>query len=186
MVAVGAYDGSDLPIVIKNDTGEDVMDVQVSVIVRSDGELIATSGGDSFYSHVVQDGSYAFGDIYFGGEELPEDAEFEFELFASPASEEDPNTLDLVLDEANGDGTGIIGIFSNPHDVPVGDPVIDVNVACFDTDGALLDIGFTGAGKTLVDAGGTVPFGIAVPDVTGALATESCPVYLVAANGNVW
>lgn len=185
VVAIGAYDGSYLPVVIKNDTGEHVMDVQASVVARSNGELVATGAGDGFYSRVVQDGSYAFGEITFG-EELPGDAEFEFELFAIPADEDDPSTLDLVLEEANGDGAGIVGIFANPHEVPVGDPNIEVGIACFDGDGALLDVGFTPAGKSLVDAGGTVPFDVSLPNVSGALETESCPVYLVAANGNVW
>ncbi len=185
VVAVGVYDGSHLPVVIRNNTGEDVEEIEASVIARSGGDLIATGADQSITPMVVRDGDLAFGDIYFG-EDLPEDAEFEFELFASPADESDANALDLVVDEVNGDGAGVIGILGNPHDVPVGDPVIYANVACFDETGALLDIGFSSAVKDVVAPGATTPFEIGVPNAAAALETESCPVYLVSGNGNVW
>lgn len=185
VIAVGAYDGSHLPVVIRNNLGDDVQEIEVSVIARSGGELVATGADQGITPRVVKDGTVAFGDIYFG-DELPDDAEFEFELFASPAAEDDNSTRDLVVEEINGTGTGVIGILQNPHDVPVGDPTINTYIACFDESGRLLDVGFGPASKSIVEPGATTPFEFSVPSAANALVAETCPVFLVAGDGNVW
>ena len=185
VVAVGVYDGSHLPVVIRNNTGADVQEIEVSAIARSGGELVATGADQGITPRVVKDGTVAFGDIYFG-DELPDDVEFEFELFASVATEDENSTLDLVVEEVNGADNGVIGILGNPHDVPVGDPNINVDIACFDEAGQLLDVGFGPASKSLVEPGASTPFEFSVPDAASALETDICPVFLVAGDGNVW
>ena len=113
-------------------------------------------------------------------------SEFEFEVFATPAAEDENSTLDLVVEEVNGAGNGVIGILGNPHDVPVGDPTIDVYIACFDETGQLLDVGFGRASKSLVEPGASTPLEFSVPSAAEALETDICPVFLVAGDGNVW
>ncbi len=185
VVAVGVYDGSHLPIVVRNNTGEDLQEIEVSAIARSGGDLVATGADQGINPKVVKDGSVAFGDIYFG-DKLPDDVEFEFELFASAATEDENTTRDLVVEEVNGADNGVIGILGNPHDVPVGDPTINAYIACFDETGHLLDVGFGPASKSLVEPGATTPIEFSVPSAGNALETDICPVFLVAGDGNVW
>jgi hypothetical protein len=132
----------------------------------------------------VVDGGLAFGDVYFG-EELPAETAFELELSAAPAAEDDASTRDLIVDEVNGTDAGVVGILSNPHEVTIGDVVIDTVIACFDEQGQLLDFGFGPADKTSIESGQTTSFEYALPDASRALYTETCPVFLVAGHGYV-
>jgi hypothetical protein len=184
VVAIGAYDGSHLPIVIRNNTGTAVEVIEVSAIARVNGELAATGSDTGISPRVVVDGGLAFGDVYFG-EELPAETAFELELSAAPAAEDDASTRDLIVDEVNGTEAGVVGILSNPHEVTIGDVVIDTVIACFDEQGQLLDFGFGPADKTSIESGQTTSFEYALPDASRALYTETCPVFLVAGHGYV-
>jgi hypothetical protein len=184
VVTIGAYDGSHLPIVIRNNTGADVEVIEVSAIARVNGELAATGSDDGISPRVVVDGGLAFGDVYFG-EDLPAETTFEFELSAASAAEDEASTRDLIVDEVNGTDDAVVGILSNPHEVTIGDVVIDTAIACFDEQGQLLDVGFGPANKTAIEPGQTTSFEYALPEVSGALYTETCPVFLVAGSGYV-
>ncbi len=183
VVAVGAYDGSHLPIVVENATGEDVEGIQVSTIARVDGELIATGTDQGLSPRIVVAGGLAFGDVYFG-DDLPEDVTFEFEVSAAPAAEDEATTRDLIVAEVNGTDTAVIGILRNPHAMTIGQPVVYVNIACFDESGQLLDVGYGQANKTAVDPDATTPFEHVLPNMAAALETETGPRYLVTGNGN--
>jgi hypothetical protein len=184
VVAVGLNDGRHLPIVVQNNTGEDIERIEVSAIARAGGELITTGADQGLHPNVVKDGGLAFGDVFFG-EELPAEVEFEFELSATPAAEEEANTRDLVVEEVNGTGDGVIGILRNPHDVTVGEPNITAALACFDETGQLLDIGEGPANNDFVDPDQTTPFEFGLPEMSAGLETETCPVFLVAGGGHV-
>ena len=182
VVAVGEYDGSVVPVVVQNRTGAPVQLVQVSALARSEGNLVATGNDWEMAPVVVADGGLAFGDIYFGTE-LPEGTAFEFTLSAEPVAEADASELDLTATEANSTGDRVIAVFENRHDVPVGDVTIQTDLACFSGDGALLDIGFAPAGSPRVEPGGVTPAQFALPQASADLQTESCPVFLIAAQG---
>lgn len=184
VVAVGVYDGRHLPIVVQNNTGQDVERIEVSAIARAAGELVATGSDQGLSPRVVKDGGLAFGDVFFG-DELPADIEFEFELSAAPAAENEATTRDLIVEEVNGTDSGVVGILRNPHDVTVGDPAITAAVACFDATGQLLDTGQGPAGKNIAEPGETTPFAFGLPQMSAGLATETCPIYLVAGGGHV-
>jgi Mg-chelatase subunit ChlD len=184
VVAVGHNDGRHLPIVVQNNTGEDLEDLEVSATARVDGELITTGADQGLRPRVVKHGGLAFGDVFFS-EELPADAEFAFELSASPMAEEEATTRDLNVEEVNGTEDGVIGILRNPHDVTVGDPNIIVALACFDETGQLLDVGEGPANKDAVEPEQTTPFEFGLPEMSAGLETETCPVYLVAGGGHV-
>ena len=49
------------------------------------------------------------------GEDLPTTAEFEFELSATPAAEDEATNRDLIVEEVNGTDEGVIGILGNPR-----------------------------------------------------------------------
>jgi hypothetical protein len=182
VVAVGQYDGRQVPIVVQNRTGAPVQLVQVSALARSEGNLVATGSDWEMAPVVVEDSGLAFGDIYFGAE-LPEGTAFEFTLAAEPANEVDASELDLTVTEANSTGDRVIAVFENRHEVPVGDVTIQADLACFSADGALLDIGFAPAGSPLVEPGGVTPGQFALPEASADLQTETCPVFLIAAQG---
>lgn len=182
VVAVGEYDGSQVPVVVQNRTGEAVQLIQVGALARNDGALVATGDDWEMSPMVVPDDGLAFGDIYFGTE-LPEGTEFDFTLSAEPANEADANSLDLTVTEANSTGDRVVALFENRHAVPVGDVTIETDIACFDANGALLDIGFAPAGSPLVEPGGVTPGQFALPEASADLQTESCPIFLIAAQG---
>jgi hypothetical protein len=184
VVAVGPYDGSHIPVVVQNRTGADVEEITVDAIARVNGELAATGSEEYLTPRVVVEGGLAFGDVYFG-EDLPADTAFEFELSADPAAEAEASTRDLVVEEVNGTDTTVVGILRNPHDVTIGDVVIDTAIACFDASGQLLDYGFGSADKTSVGPDKTTSFEYALPQVSGGLETDTCPLYLVTGNGYV-
>jgi hypothetical protein len=182
VVAVGVYDGRQVPVVVQNRTGEPVQLVQVSAMARNDGDLVATGDDWEMAPVVVVDDGLAFGDIYFGAD-LPEGTTFEFTVTAEPVNEAAVSELDLTVTEANSTGDRVIAVFENQHDVPVGDVTIQADLACFDAEGALLDIGFAPAGSPLVEPGGVTPGQFALPQASADLFTESCPVFLIAAQG---
>lgn len=184
VVAVGIHDGRHLPIVVQNKTGQDVERIEVSAIARADGELFSTGADQGLHPRVVKDGGLAFGDVFFG-DELPADLEFEFELSAAPAAEDQATTRDLIVEEVNGTDGGVVGILGNPHDVTVGEPTITAALACFDAAGQLLDVGEGPANKDFVEPTQTTPFEFSLPEMSAGLETETCPVFLVAGGGHV-
>lgn len=183
VVATGLYDGRNLPVVIQNRTGNAVQLVEVSAMARSDGALVATGSDWGVSPLVVAADGLAFGDVYFGTE-LPEGTEFTFTLSGEPVNEAAASELDLTVTEANATDNRVIAVLENRHDVPVGGVTIEANLACFAADGALLDVGFAPAQSSLVDVGAVTPAQFALPQASGDLFTETCPVFLIAGQGD--
>ncbi|MFT4039499.1 MAG: VWA domain-containing protein [Thermomicrobiales bacterium] len=184
VVAVGAYDGSHLPVVIQNRTGADVQLVEVSAMARKNGALIASGSDQGLAPLLVEADGYAFGDIYFGTE-LADGAEFSFTLQAQPANEADASWRDLTVSDANATGDLVIAILQNDHEVGVGGVTITADVACFDASGSLLDVGFGPAGATLLAPGASAPAQFGLPEASADLQTETCPLFLIAGHGDV-
>jgi hypothetical protein len=179
VVAVGpAVDGS-APLVICNDTGEDVENIQVQIIARADGELVGTGNAQAVQPYVVVDGGVALANGYFGGADVPEGAELEFTVSADPVdSNEFNSTLDLIIEEVNGIEDGVVGIVSNPHDEPVIGFVI-VGIACFDDAGQLVYYGQPANNNEELAPGQTLPV-----QASTMIYVDSCPYYLLAAYGS--
>jgi hypothetical protein len=176
VVATGSYDGVDLPVVVRNNTGEAVIRVTVSAVARSaDGKMLAAGGDQGFNPNLVRPGEITLGYVYFGGVDLPPDVTFEFETSARSASKDEfENIRDLDVIDQSFIEDRIVGMLRNPHNERVSGP-ISVAVVCFDTEGALLGDYNDFTEKDEAEPGDTVPFQVGV--------RGPCPVFLVAASG---
>ena len=175
-------EGIGVPVVVCNETGEDVEGVEVSLVARSaDGELIGQGATLSIFPYVVVDGGVAFGNVYFGVGQLPEGAEYDDVEVASQPRSDDPLFFDTTVEEATVQEDGrIIGIVRNDHEQDVSN--LRPAVACFDEAGELLEVGenVLGAADTSLAAGDetTVAF---TPERGGFGLTGPCPAFLFAA-----
>jgi hypothetical protein len=182
VIAVGPYqEGLGLPIVLRNHTGEDVEGVVVSAVARDgEGDLLGEGRTLNVYPYVVVDGGVAFGRIYFGAGDLPEDAEYgDVEIDAQPRGDE-PLFLDMTVEEADVQEDGqIAGILRNEQ----GQDVVNLRpaIACFDDEGELLEVAETifAAADSALEEGDdtTVTFTPeqGPPDIAGP-----CPAFLFA------
>ncbi|MBI5962406.1 MAG: hypothetical protein HY863_02930 [Chloroflexi bacterium] len=182
VVAFGKFKYSSIPIVIRNNTSEDVIRVKVLGIAKSvEGTMLASGGDQGFYPNIVRPGEIALGYVYFGSDiNLPEDVKYEFEASAKPKNPDTTkfeNIRDLEIFEANLVDRRIIGLLKNTYSEMVHGP-ISVNVFCFDTDGNILsdNSDFTDKDQVLFDE--TIPFQV-------DLGNNQCPVYLITASGYI-
>lgn len=176
VVAVGTYDGSRLPLVVRNNTGGEVADVSVSATARDAGGALVASGGDQgFRPNLLRPGELAMGYAYFDGAQLPADAVFEFDAEAD-APGGALSRLDLVVDEATLIDDRVVGVLSNPHAETLQGP-IGITLTCFSTDGILLGFHEGYSDKETAEPGETVPFQVTLQGGT------SCPAFLVAGSG---
>lgn len=177
VVAAGARDDS-LSLVIRNNTGADVENVEGDVIARAGGEIIATGGLQGVEPFVVKDGDYALAYGYFSGAELPEGVEFEFSLSADPVgADEYTGARDVIVEEVNGVDDTIVGVYSNPHEETLESFIIGAAV-CFDEAGQPVAYVDLAVDNDELAPGGTRPFSIGT-----SLYAESCATYLVAGQG---
>ena len=177
VVATGVYDGSSLPLVVRNNTDQAVADVTVASTVRgSDGNLLATGGDQGFKPSTIGPGDIAIGYVYFDGAELSADASYEFEVDADTPGDRTLGRLDLEVAESSLVNDRVVGVLSNPHDEVVSGP-IGVYLACFAEVGTLVSFhqGFTD--KDEAAPGETVPFQVTM------FGDASCPRFAVAASG---
>jgi hypothetical protein len=178
VVAVGPYNGNILPIVLRNNTDEDLSDVTVSAVARStSGELIAAGGDQGFNPNVVLAGSYTLGYIYFDGIALPAEAAFEFdvsgETYTGPGSF---SRIDLAVTEAAFLGDRIVGEFENTSDLTVTGP-IGISIVCFGADGSIFGFEQGYSDKDEAAPGETVPFQVSF------YSGIDCTNFLVAGSG---
>jgi hypothetical protein len=179
VVAVGRPGLGDPALVIRNDTGEAVENIQVEIIARADGEIAAVAAAQGLQPFVVEDGGLAIAYGYFSGAEIPEDAEFEFALDADPAgTDEYTSSRDLIVEEVNGTDDAIVGIYSNPHEEIIAGFIINAAV-CFDDAGTPIAYVNSTTNNDELEPGQTRPFDVAI-----ALYAEACPSYLVAGYGS--
>jgi hypothetical protein len=179
VVAVGLDADDNMALVIRNDTGEDVENIQVEITARAAGELVAVGAAQGLQPFVVEDGGLALAYGYFSGAELPDGTEFEFALDAEPVGSNEFNSArDLIVEEVNGTDDAIIGIYSNPHDETIAGFIINAAV-CFDGSGQPTEYLDSTTNNDELAPGETRPF-----EVGTALAAVECPSYLVAGYGS--
>lgn len=179
VVAVGLDADSNMALVVRNNTGETVENIQVEIVARAAGEMVAVGAAQGLQPFVVEDGGVAVAYGYFSGAQFPEGVEFEFALDADPAgSDEYTSARDLIVEEVNGSDSGIVGIYANPHDEIIAGFIINAAV-CFDGSGQPTEYVNSTTSNDELEPGQTRPF-----DVSTALAVEECPSFLVAGYGS--
>jgi hypothetical protein len=178
IVGTGVYDGTSIPLIIRNNTGKAVIRIQVTGVARSaDGKLLASGGDQGFGPNLVHPGEYAIGYVYFGGAQLPPDATFTFETSSTDATDNKyENIRDLTITEADNVDGRIVGFLQNDYKETVSGP-IGVDVMCIGGDGSLLGFfqGFTN--KDSAKSGEKVPFQV---DTYGQV---DCTNFLVTGKG---
>jgi hypothetical protein len=180
VIAVGKFSQSSIPIVVRNNTSEDVIRIKVSSVAKSvDGTMLASGGELSFNPNLVRPGEIAIGDIYFSNDiNLPEDVKFDFEASAKPKNPDTmkyENIRDLEISESNLIGERIVGLLKNTNSEIVNGP-ISVVVFCFDTNGNLLSNYSDFTDKDQASLNETIPFQV-------GLGNSQCPIYLISAYG---
>lgn len=178
VLATGPYDGTQLPIVIRNNSGQDVIRITASVTARNPAGQVIGSGGDQLFSpNLVRAGGVAFGYAYFGGVPLPADTQFDVQLDATPATDDRfENRRDLEIVEASTIDGRIVGTAQNTYGTTLTGP-FDARAVCFDEAGTLLVHQASFLVPQQLDADETVSF--QVDNFTGT----PCPLFLVAASG---
>ncbi len=178
VVAFGSYDGSSLPIVVRNRTPNTVIRIEVSAVARDQAGILATGSDQGLNPNLVAPGEIAFGYVYFGGADLPADIAYEFTVNGKEAVgelAEFENIRDLSpISHQIRDGR-LLGELRNDHDRTLIGP-IEAAVICFSSSSEVLDhhSDFTDQGE--VDAGAIMPFSIDLFD-------DPCPAYLFGAFG---
>lgn len=177
VVAVGTYDGNQLPLLVRNNSGKDVVKISVSATVHgADGSLIAAGGDQGFVPYGVKDGSYAIGYIYFDGAALPADAKFDFDVQSEPdTGDRRFAPVDLDVKDASFLGDRIVGELVNSSTQTV--TLIGVEALCVDGSGAILGFERGFVDKEQTASGDTAPFQISIYDGV------DCTNFIVAANG---
>lgn len=178
-IAVGSYDGNLLPIVVRNNTGEDVIRITaVASAMNPAGQLTATGNSQMFNPNIARSGGVSIGYAYFGGTQLPPDTTFEIALDAQPATDHQfENIRDLEIVEASAIEGRVVGTAQNTYDVTLAGP-IGFAATCFDQAGTLLAHmqGFSSQQQLAPDE--TLAF--QVDNFSGS----PCPLFLVA--GSAW
>jgi len=182
VIAIGPYnEGLGLPIVVRNATGQDVERIEVSAVARDAGGTLLGEGATlNMYPHVVIDGGVAFGRIYFGVGEMPDDTRYEdVEIDFEPRSGDEPLFLDMTVEKADQQGEQIVGIVRNDWDQDVMN--MRPAIACFDETGALLEVAedpFAATEQSLESGGdSTITF---QPGGTAPGLAGPCPAFLFA------
>jgi len=172
------------PIVARNDTGQDVSGIKVSVTIRGAGGDLLASGdtGLGLSPRYVRAGGVAIGSVYLGPDLIvPPGAQIDFDVTYSPASLVSPfQPLDMTIVEASLFDNRIVGTLENGHEVGGQFGLTAISV-CFDLDGTPLsaDQGFID--RQTIAPGEQVSFQI---DLLGSFLGIGCPAFLVAAYAN--
>lgn len=178
VVLAGTYDGSRLPIVIRNNTDEEISDITVSATVKSaDGALIGAGGDLDIKPFAVEAGSYAIGYLYFDGIDLAPDVEFEYDIdYEEGVDLNFLYSIDLeVGDVAYLDGRLVGELINSSNEVAKGP--FGISVACISPEGDLLDYWDGYSDKEEADPGESIPF--QVEGYSGA----DCRNFVIAGSG---
>ena len=168
-----AYGSTYVYLVVRNNTGEEVKDVEVAFTIRDgSGDLLASGDTSDLYPYRVDAGGITFGSAFLSDTELPPDAQFEFQLTSSDRAEKYESRLNLVVIEHGHPGEKLIGIIENPSSTGV--HLAQLGAMCFAEDGEVLWFDDSFAEADSIGSGGTSPVSIDLRD-------SECPIYLMAA-----
>lgn len=177
VLAIGPYDGNVLPIVVRNNTGADIIRITAVATAKNPaGQVIASGNDQMFNPNLVRAGGVAFGYAYFDGIALPPDTTFEVALQSKLATDDQfENRRDLEIIEASTLEGRVVGTMSNVYDTKLDGPV-GVAAVCFDDAGNLLQHlqSFSSAESVAPDE--TLSFQV------DNYQSASCPLFLVAAS----
>lgn len=178
VLAIGPYDGTMLPIIIRNNTGQDVIRVTATATARNPAGQVIGSGTDQMFNpNLVRAGGVAFGYAYFGGVQFPPDTQFDIQLNATPATNDRfENRRDLEVVEASAIEGRVVGTLQNTYGATLTGP-FDARSVCLDESGSILSY----------QMGLMAPADLQ-PDETVTFQTDNftgipCPYFLVAASG---
>lgn len=177
VIAVGAPVRSTVPMVVRNNTGTDVVLSGVLGIARdADGTLIASGDVSMFSPSLIQAGQVSIGSVFFGTTDVPPDATLEFEPDATPIAEANAFRQDIAIAESTRQPNRIVGLARNGTDKSLTGPFSVVGL-CFDQSGAIQGYYATYAAKNELAPGETTPF-----DAT-FYGTGPCDAYLLGSTG---
>lgn len=155
----GLYDGNILPVVIRNNSGIDVIRPTMTVVARDgQGNQVAVGNDQMFNPNLVRSGGVSIGYAYFGGVSVPADATYEFSFSPTPATESQyENARDLEVVEASSVNGSIVGTLQNTYEATLDGPV-GVSAACLDSNGNVTTVVSTFAEAPQIDFEAQVPF----------------------------
>lgn len=140
VVAHGEYDGNIIPVLIRNNSGDTVYNIEAKVEVRdASGSLIGV--GESSSSHalkpgILNPGEYAIGWVFLDAD-VPADAEMTFKaLFETEPDFMSDFSINLHFGEINWLQDKIVGEVVNPKDTAVRN--VWLNALCIGPNGELL------------------------------------------------
>lgn len=178
---------SNLPVVLRNNTGADLTVTQVVGVARDEGgKLVASSSFSNLAPAVLTTGQVGVGYVYFDIDELTPDLVFEIEAQYEPAGGDFTYLYDLTITEAELTEDGIVGIATNPLAKTV-NAGSDVGI-CFSGDGTVVGYLSGSADKTETAAGDDTSFSATFnypnEDFDDAVtALNSCERYLIGVTG---
>ena len=180
VILSGKYTGYSIPIIVRNNTPNDITRIKVAATAYApDGKLIATGGSQKFNPNLVRPGEISMGYVYFGSDvNLPEDAKIEYDVSGNRTDSDDAkyeNIRDLMVKDQNLIDKRIVGVLENPYDFEVNGP-IEAVVTCFDENDQLTN--YTGDYTDKDSAGPKeeIPFQVGIEP-------DKCSKYLVSASG---
>lgn len=158
VVVVGAPVRSSLPLIVRNNTGQDILLEGVLVTARDDsGNLVTVSEVSSLSPYYLPAGGVAVGDAYFGTTDIPAGLTYEFEPQTQDVNTEMIFRQDLVIQEVSSTGSELIGIAINQTEEALTGPFRVVGV-CLDASGAIQGYYSTYAAKDALAPGETTTF----------------------------
>jgi hypothetical protein len=177
-VAAG-FDGADtLLLVIQNDTGAPVENIQVEVNAQL-GAGTAVGSTVHVAPYEVPAGSVALAQVFFTDGGLTEQTEFAVDITSDPAGTTPPQArfaTDLVIDQIAFDASGANVRLRSPYPFVIG-PNQYLYLMCFNAAGTPDHLAFDTEILSDIPAGGAKAVQLADPRI------DTCATYLVAATG---
>lgn len=176
------WDFPSVPFVIRNNTGEDIVQPKVSLTVRdSAGTLIASGDAPQVHPFFVRSGGVAFGSIMFLGQGtiIPPDADYEWSVSPTPPKDAQYyRNADMDIVEASLFENRIVGTARNGFAYDISGPMQPA-VLCMGEDGSVISFenGFTDVGSIPSE----VSQSFQVDLFSTIYAGYGCPAFLVAA-----
>lgn len=169
-------DSGSVPMVLRNNTSEDISRITVTGTARDAGDKLVGSGeSQGFNPAVVAPGEIAWGYVYFDTELAGQTLKYTFEIEAETLAEAMLPSIPVTVTEINNTPSQILGTATNESGEAVSGP-IGADIICFDAAGAFTDQVSGYFEQDELEAGATGSFSIDLYD-------ESCANGLVAASG---
>jgi hypothetical protein len=142
VIASGALEYGQIPLVVRNNTDEAVAGVVVKIELRDTaGELVGVAdrdGGHPMKPYLLQPGDVAIGFVFIEGD-VPADSEIEFTTtYEDPPGMLGDFNIDLEFPDVTWLMDRVVGTAVNPSDETIGGYTY-MNMVCFDEEGTPID-----------------------------------------------